>query len=119
MSQDALADALGVSKATVSSWERDESNPRFELLAALRAALAASLDWIVTGERAPGPADRTADADPLAMQPPAEGEAFSYANAYSYANSTQSLGLAEFRLVARFRELPSRKRQALLDLLAK
>ena len=46
LSQEAVGERLGVSKATVSSWELDKKLPECERLPAIRTALSCSLDWL-------------------------------------------------------------------------
>lgn len=50
LSQDELAVLCGVSKATVSDWERGRMNPRVEQLPALRQHLMVSLDHLICGQ---------------------------------------------------------------------
>lgn len=50
LSQELLAQQLGVSRQSVSKWERDESMPEAEKLPALAQALGVSLDVLLTGE---------------------------------------------------------------------
>ncbi len=57
MSQGDLADALGVSRQSVSKWETDQSVPELEKLVKLAATFEVSLDELVLGETAaPSPA---------------------------------------------------------------
>ena len=60
MSQIDLADALGVSRQSVSKWETGESNPDITKLPALAKALDVSIDWLLSEEdpveeKAPAP----------------------------------------------------------------
>ena len=58
MSQIDLADALGVSRQSVSKWETGESNPDITKLPALAKALGVSIDWLLSEdaqEKAPAP----------------------------------------------------------------
>ena len=50
LSQEVLAQQLGVSRQSVSKWERDESMPEAEKLPMLAKALGVSLDTLLTGE---------------------------------------------------------------------
>ena len=52
LSQEALAERLGVSRQSVSKWERGEAVPEGERLAALAALFSVSVDWLLTGEEA-------------------------------------------------------------------
>lgn len=45
LSQDALAEKLGVSRQAISKWETAESVPETAKLAALASALGISVDW--------------------------------------------------------------------------
>ena len=49
LSQDALADALGVTKAAVSQWELDNKSPRFDSWPAVFRELRTSLDELILG----------------------------------------------------------------------
>lgn len=60
LSQIDLADALGVSRQSVSKWETGESNPDITKLPALAKALDVSIDWLLSEEdpveeKAPAP----------------------------------------------------------------
>ena len=48
LSQEALADMVGVSRQAVSKWETGEALPETAKLAALGAALGVSLDWLLS-----------------------------------------------------------------------
>lgn len=50
LSQEELATLCGVSKATVSDWERGRMNPRVEQLPTLRQTLMTSLDKLICGD---------------------------------------------------------------------
>lgn len=50
LSQEALAERVGVSRQAVSKWETDESLPETGKLAALAAALGVSVDWLLSEE---------------------------------------------------------------------
>ena len=50
LSQEALADKLGVSRQAVSKWERSESSPDTDNLIALAALYSVSLDELLYGE---------------------------------------------------------------------
>ena len=54
MSQGALAEALEVSRQSVSKWETDASVPELEKLIRLAKLFGVTLDELVTGEKAPG-----------------------------------------------------------------
>ena len=48
LSQEALAERLGVSRQAVSKWETGEAMPEAGKLAALAAALGVSVDWLLS-----------------------------------------------------------------------
>ncbi len=50
MSQIDLADALGVSRQSVSKWETEEANPDITKLSAIAKALNVSTDWLLSDE---------------------------------------------------------------------
>lgn len=49
ITQQVLADAVGVSKTSVIYWEKDENTPKYESLNALAKALDTTTDYILTG----------------------------------------------------------------------
>jgi transcriptional regulator with XRE-family HTH domain len=53
MSQDALAEQLGVSRQAVSKWERDEAVPEADKIVSLPKAFHVSTDYLLTDEPAP------------------------------------------------------------------
>ena len=55
LSQEALAERLGVSRQAVSKWERGESSPDTDNLIALAELYGLSLDALVLGRDAPAP----------------------------------------------------------------
>lgn len=72
LSQDALAEKLGVSRQTVSKWERDEAVPEVEKLLRLSELYGVSLDELVKGD-APESAPQAesqgeSQAEPAAVQ---------------------------------------------------
>ena len=48
LSQEALAERLGVSRQAVSKWETGEALPETGKLAALAAALGVTVDWLLS-----------------------------------------------------------------------
>lgn len=54
LTQDLLSEKVGVTKASVSSWENNRDTPQFKHLAPLQAALdGISLDWLICGATSP------------------------------------------------------------------
>lgn len=53
MSQDALAEQLGVSRQAVSKWERDEAVPEADKIVSLAKAFHVSTDYLLMDEPAP------------------------------------------------------------------
>lgn len=60
LSQEALAERLGVSRQAVSKWERGESSPDTDNLIALAELYGLSLDALVLGRDAPAPSQPAA-----------------------------------------------------------
>lgn len=50
VTQQQLADAIGVSKTSVIYWEKDENMPKHESLMALAKALKTTPDWLLSGK---------------------------------------------------------------------
>lgn len=50
LSQEAVADAVGVSRQAVSKWERDESLPDLDNVKILCCLFGISIDWLVNEE---------------------------------------------------------------------
>ena len=59
MSQDALADKLGVSRQAVSKWERDEATPDLDKIIKLSELYGISLDALLKGESQPAKTQQT------------------------------------------------------------
>ena len=95
MTQEQLGFALGVTKSSVSAWENDREAPGFRLLPALRTALGCSLDELIAG-----PAGVTAARDVVRVAPEL------------YVGNAD-----EKTLLVRYRALPPKQRQAVLELL--
>ena len=53
MSQIDLADAMGVSRQSVSKWETGEANPEISKLTQLARTLGVSVDWLLSEEEEP------------------------------------------------------------------
>lgn len=95
MTQEQLGFALGVTKASISSWENGREASSFRILPDLRKALQCSLDELICGASSPGSVKLD--------DPQARG---------FVASSTH-----ERTLLVRFRGLPAKKREALLVIL--
>lgn len=102
LTQDELADRLGITKSSVSSYENDGATPAFDKLAALRLHLETSLDELICG-------DATSARMARQYKAIAEGNA-------SYGHQ-ESVTRDEQRLLRQFRELEDKQRKGLLDLL--
>ncbi|GHA05458.1 repressor [Oceanisphaera arctica] len=55
LTQDGLAKKVGVSRVSISQWERGDTSPKGENFLALAKALSCSPDWLVTGKNEPEP----------------------------------------------------------------
>lgn len=66
MSQEALADALGVSRQSVSKWENGASTPDLDKLVRLGELFGLSLDELVKGQAPPTAEGRRRPSAPLA-----------------------------------------------------
>lgn len=97
LTQDELADVLGITKSAVSAWENDRETPSFQKLVAIRGQLGASLDYLV-------------DDGPELPQVQVGDAAGAY-------NSEAPCPPGEQTLLRRFRELSEAKQKALLALL--
>ena len=60
LSQEALADMVGVSRQAVSKWETGEALPETAKLAALGAALGVSVDWLLSDSEPEEPREEPA-----------------------------------------------------------
>ena len=67
LSQEQLAEQVGVSRQAVSKWETGAASPEFDKLAALSACLGVSVDELVTGVPGGAPLERTAKRAGLAL----------------------------------------------------
>ena len=70
LSQDGLADALGVSRQSISKWETNRSVPDLDKLVKLSGVFGVTLDELVLGER-PAPAP-----DPVPPAPPPHADVY-------------------------------------------
>lgn len=106
LSQEQLGFSLAVTKATVSKWENDRSEPNLRQLRGLRRIFRdyiRSLDeLIVEDEQLP-----VDGAKHLRDQPPP-----------AYGDPRQIASMEEMMLLARFRALTGKRRRGLLDLLS-
>lgn len=92
LTQEALAEELNVTKASVSAWENDREKPGFRLLPKLRAVLGVPLDELICGEGF--------DVEPLELP------------------SVAARNEAEAALLLAYRRLSAKRRKGLLDLLS-
>ena len=53
LTQQKIADALGVSKTSVIYWEKDENVPKHESLTALAKTLGTTTEWLLDGVAVP------------------------------------------------------------------
>ncbi|MGU3288478.1 XRE family transcriptional regulator [Acinetobacter radioresistens] len=51
LTQQQLAEAIGVSKTSVIYWEKDENTPKHESLKALAKNLSTNVEWLLTGKK--------------------------------------------------------------------
>ena len=71
-SQEDLADALEVSRQSVSKWETDASTPELDKIVRLSEIFQVSIDELVTGKAPPEPEpEPVSDTGPVASSPPA------------------------------------------------
>ena len=61
LSQEALAERLGVSRQAVSKWETSEALPETGKLATLAAALGVSVDWLLSEDESEAPQTQSGD----------------------------------------------------------
>ena len=54
LSQEALGEALGVSRQAISKWEGDQTIPELDKLTAMAALFGVTLDYLVRGEEGGG-----------------------------------------------------------------
>ncbi len=73
LSQEGLAEMLGVSRQAVSKWELGEGYPEVEKLLILSRKLNVSLDSLLGGEKAPIASERSKPADAIRIVSPNEG----------------------------------------------
>lgn len=85
LSQERLAEKLGVSRQAVSKWESGQSTPDIENLSALSDLFGVTLDELIKKESAPQPAQ--------AVRPAYGGTGCSYRFEYEYKSKRKFLGL--------------------------
>lgn len=93
LTQEQLGFALGVTKSSVSAWENGRETPGFRLLPELRRTLQRSLDELICG------------IDLQAPRPDGDAQELRVGN------------VSERTLLIRYRGLPPRRREAVLELL--
>lgn len=69
LSQDSLAEAVGVSRQAISKWELGDAIPETSKLAALAAALGVSIDWLLSESGPEAEADSSQEYDPGTFVP--------------------------------------------------
>ncbi len=69
ISQEELADAVGVSRQAVSKWEGAQSTPDIERLLALSGYFGVSTDWLLKGVELPAPEPLPNPAEPQTGRP--------------------------------------------------
>jgi transcriptional regulator with XRE-family HTH domain len=105
LTQDDLADRLGITKSAVSAYENNAATPGFDRLPAIRAELEISLDELICGD---------ADAKRLAMQ----AQRIADGDSPVYAAPQESLTRDEQRMLRRFRALSQKRQRATIEMLA-
>ena len=70
LTQEALAEKLGVSRQAVSKWETGDAVPELGKLPLLAGAFGVTADWLLSGEEPAEPAGAPAPAASEAMRPP-------------------------------------------------
>ncbi|MBR3311665.1 MAG: helix-turn-helix transcriptional regulator [Solobacterium sp.] len=73
LSQESLADMLGVSRQAVSKWELDEGYPEVDKLLILSKKLNVSLDSLLLGENTPTVSENGKPSDTIRIISPNEG----------------------------------------------
>ena len=73
LSQEGLAEMLGVSRQAVSKWELGEGYPEVDKLLILSKKLNISLDSLLGGENTPGDSDNSKSSDVIRIISPNEG----------------------------------------------
>jgi transcriptional regulator with XRE-family HTH domain len=99
LSQDVLADRLGITKSAISQWELGNKSPRFELWAGIRRELGLSLDQLISGEHVQ-PSGALRAAEPMAHYPigktaPSETRIRESARIFAQLNGAQQKAVLE------------------------
>jgi transcriptional regulator with XRE-family HTH domain len=103
--QEVVAAEVGVTKATVSSWENNRDTPSFQYLAPLRVAVATSLDELICEDIAKGRA---------------VSRAFGVRDeegVYRLEDTARAQSAHEYALLQRFRLMTPERQRGLLDVL--
>lgn len=108
LTQEQLGFACGLSKQSVSDWEKGRQYPNFQAWPFLRASLQRSLDELICG-------DHDAAASVRAGLNLLEGRPVDYV--IEDAGTAHAKDSRELSLLLRYRALGSQKQNALLDLL--
>lgn len=69
LSQEELAEVVGVTRQAVQKWESGASRPDMDNLTALARYFGVTLDWLITGESAPGQAEGDSACPPADREP--------------------------------------------------
>ena len=91
LTQEALAEKLGVSRQAVSKWETGDAVPELGKLPLLAGAFGATADWLLSGEEPAEPAGAPAPAASEAMRPPPRNPPSKPSNAGSMGKRKKDL----------------------------
>lgn len=69
LSQEELAEVVGVTRQAVQKWESGASRPDMDNLTALARYFGVTLDWLITGESAPGQTEGDSACPPADREP--------------------------------------------------
>jgi transcriptional regulator with XRE-family HTH domain len=99
LSQDVLADRLGITKSAISQWELGNKSPRFELWAGIRRELGLNLDQLISGEYVQ-PSGALRAAEPVARYPigktsPNDARIGEYVRIFAQLNQAQQKAVLE------------------------
>ncbi|MBL4831292.1 MAG: LexA family transcriptional regulator [Aliivibrio sp.] len=69
LTQADIAKAVGVSRVSVSLWEKGETTPKGIYISLLAKVLKCDVNWLLTGQGSPEPIEKEATIVPVALQP--------------------------------------------------